>query len=348
MYTANKRKLQESFRGFTKTIFKSVCFTALAVTVLSTAAQAEEYPKMTLKFGHPYNVAHPLSQGAQRFADLVKERSGGKINVQIFPDGTIGSSRDLVEAMRINVVDIALVPTTNVSSFFPKLDIFYLPFIFRDRHHAYAVSDGKVGKEMFEEMRKKIGIRTLAMYESGFRTITTRDKKIVSPNDMKGVKFRVINNPLNVATFAALGANPTPMALSEVFTGLQQGTVDGQDNPVGNVKAFGFDKVQKYITLSNHQWAGIMFLVNDRKYRNFPKSVQDLLQSTAIETQNWEREEINKVEEKLLSEMEADGMTVTRLTPEQSAAFKEKMSAVWKKYGGKIGDDLVKSVVDTK
>lgn len=348
MHTADKRKFHGSFWGFTNRLFKSVCLTALAAAFLSNGAQAEEYPKMTLKFGHPYNETHPLSLGAQRFADLVKERSGGNINVQVFPDGTIGSSTDLVEAMRINVVDIALVPTTNVASFFPKLDIFYLPFIFRDRHHAYAVSDGEIGKTMYEEMREKVGIRTLAMYESGFRTITTRDKQIVSPDDMKGIKFRVVNNPLNVATFSALGANPTPMALSEVFTGLQQGTVDGQDNPIGNVKAFGFDKVQKYITLSNHQWAGIMFLINDKKYSEFSKSVQDLLQSAATETQNWERDEMNKVEGTLLSEMEADGMIVTRLTPEQSAAFKEKMSTVWEKFGGKLGDDFVKSVVDTK
>lgn len=161
---------------------------------------------------------------------------------------------------------------------------------------------------------------------------------------MEGVKFRVINNPLNVATFAALGANPTPMALSEVFTGLQQGTVDGQDNPVGNVRAFGFDKVQNFITLSNHQWAGIMFLVNDNKYGDFPAEVQELLASVAKETQDWEREEINRVEAQYLSEMEADGMTVTRLTPEQAQAFQAKMVEVWEEYSERLGADLIEAV----
>ena len=252
MYTANERSLAQRLRRSVRTV---ACALTVGLTVLALpgATEAADYPELSLKFGHPYNEAHPLALGAQKFADLVKERSGGNIDITVFPNGTIGSSRDLVEAMRINVVDLALVPTTNVASFYPKLDIFYLPFIFRDREHAYAVSDGDVGQGLYEDMRQKIGIRTLGMFESGFRTITTRDKKIETPDDMKGVKFRVINNPLNVATFAALGANPTPMALSEVFTGLQQGTVDGQDNPVGNVKAFGFDKVQKNITLSNHQ-----------------------------------------------------------------------------------------------
>lgn len=346
MYTTSRKRMFSVLRN---AAISAASVLAIGLTTLSVStANAANYPEMNLKFGHPYNETHPLALGAQKFADLVNERSGGNVTVTVFPNNTIGSSKELVEAMRINVVDIALVPTTNVASFYPKLDVFYLPFVFRDRQHAYAVSDGEVGHGMFEAMRQKIGIRTLAMYESGFRTITTRDKKIETPDDMRGVKFRVINNPLNVATFAALGANPTPMALSEVFTGLQQGTVDGQDNPVGNVKAFGFDKVQGNITLSNHQWAGIMFLVNDKKYGGFSADVQELLASVAKETQDWEREEINRVEAQYLSEMEADGMVVTRLSPEQAQAFQAKMSKVWEEYSERLGADLIDAVSNTK
>ena len=312
-------------------------------------ASAQDMPELSLKFGHPYNEAHPLSRGAQKFADIVKEKSGGKITVTVYPNSTIGSSRDLVESLQIGgVVDFALVPTTNVASFYAPLDIFYLPFLFRDREHAYAVADGPVGKKLYEDMLKKTGIRTLAMYESGFRTITTRNTKVEKPDDMKGVKFRVVNNPLNVATFKALGANPTPMALSEVFTGLQQGTIDGQDNPVGNVKAFGFDKVQKFITLSNHQWAGIMFLADDKMWQKQPEAVQKLFQDAALETQAWERETLNEEEAKYLSDIEAGGMTVTRLTPEQSKAFQDAMEKVWDEYRGKLGSELITSVVETK
>lgn len=332
---------------FAKGAGVSAC-AALAIAGFSAVSQAEDYPEMSLKFGHQYNETHPLALGAVRFADIVKEKSGGKITVQVFPNSTIGNAKKLLEAMQINVVDLALAPTTNVANFYEPLNIYYLPFLFRDRFHAYAVSDGMVGKELNEGLLKKTGFRTIGMYESGFRTITTRDKKISMPDDMKGVKFRVVGNPLNVATFKALGANVTTMALSEVFTALQQGTVDGQDNPIGNVKAFGFDKVQKNITLSNHQWAGIMFLANDRKFSKYPKNVQDLLLSAAKETEKWERDEINKVEAKYLAEMEAGGMTVTRLTPAQSKAFQDKMSAVWEEYTPKIGADLVKAAVDTK
>lgn len=312
------------------------------------AAQAQDYPELDLKFGHPYAETHPLALGAQRFADAIAEKTDNKITINVFPNSTIGSSRDLVESLQIGVVDFALVPTTNVASFYPPLDIYYLPFIFRDKEHAYAVSDGEVGKKLYDGLLAETGIRTLAMYESGFRTITTAETKVEKPADMEGVKFRVVNNPLNVATFKALGANPTPMALSEVFIGLQQGTVDGQDNPVGNVKAFGFDSVQEYITLSNHQWAGIMFLADDKMWQELPEEIQTLFSDTALETQDWERKKLNEVEAEYLSEMEEAGMTVTRLSPEQAKAFQTAMEPVWTEYRDKIGAELIQSVVDTK
>ncbi|WP_051630323.1 TRAP transporter substrate-binding protein [Afifella pfennigii] len=321
---------------------------ALIASASLGGALAQDMPEMELKFGHPYNEDHPLAKGAQRFADTVAERSGGKLTVTVYPNSTIGSSRDLVEAMQIGVVDFALVPTTNVASFYAPLDIFYLPFLFRDREHAYAVSDGPVGQKLYADMLDKIGIRTLAMFESGFRTITTRDKKIEKPDDMKGVKFRVVNNPLNLATFKALGANPTPMALSEVFTGLQQGTVDGQDNPIGNVKAFGFDKVQDYITLSNHQWAGIMFLADEKMWQEQPENVRALFQEAALEAQEWERKALNEQEGEYLKEMQANGMTVTRLSPEQSKAFQDAMAPVWEEYRAKLGEELIQSAVEAK
>ncbi|MGX1097581.1 tripartite ATP-independent transporter DctP family solute receptor [Amorphus sp. MBR-141] len=321
---------------------------ALIASAAVPPALAQDMPELDLKFGHPYNEDHPLAKGAQMFADIIAEKSGGKITIAVFPNSTIGSSRDLVEAMQIGAVHFALVPTTNVASFYEPLDIFYLPFLFRDKEHAYAVADGPVGQKLYADMLDKIGIRTLGMYESGFRTITTRDTKVEMPDDMKGIKFRVVNNPLNVDTFKALGANPTPMALSEVFTALQQGTVDGQDNPVGNVKAFGFDKVQKNITLSHHQWAGIMFLADDKMWAELPDNVKELFAETALETQEWERKALNEQEGQFLAEMEAGGMVVTRLTPEQSQAFQDAMEPVWNTYRDKLGNDLIESAVNAK
>lgn len=321
---------------------------SLVLSAAAWPALAEDWPDLQLKFGHPYNDSHPLARGAQMFSEIVAERSDGKIRVDVYPNSTIGSSRDLVESMQIGAVDFALVPTTNVASFYPPLDIFYLPFLFRDSEHAYAVADGPIGQGLYDAMREKIGIQTLAMYESGFRTITTRRTKIEEPSDMAGIKFRVVNNPLNVDTFKALAAIPTPVALSEVFTALQQGTVDGQDNPIGNVKAFGYDKVQSFITLSRHQWAGIMFLANDKMLQAQPEHVQALLREAAKETETWERQALNDEEAQDLADMEAGGMTVTRLTPEQMEAFQEAMHPVWDAYRDKLGADLIENIVNTQ
>lgn len=311
-------------------------------------AQPAPFPDLQLKFGHPYNERHPLAQGARKFAEIVGKKTGDHIKIAVYPNSTIGSPRALMESMQIGVVDLALVPTTNAASFYHPLDLFYLPFLFRNSEHAYHVSDGPVGQELEAGLLKKAGLRTLAMYESGFRTITTRNTPVHQPDDMKGIKFRVVNSPLNIATFKALGANATPLPISEVFTALQQGTVDGQDNPIGNVVEFGYDKVQNYITLSDHQWAGIMFLISDKTWSKLPPSAQKVFQDAATETQNWEREEVNRKDAEYLSQMKAHGMNVIALTPAEKDAFQQKMQGVWEQYRNEIGDQLIKAAVATK
>lgn len=305
------------------------------------AAQAQAHPEMTFKFGHPYADSHPLSLGAQMFADELSARSDGALTVQVFGNSTLGSPPDLIDGLGIGVVDFILVPTTNVALQYKPLDLYYLPFLFRDSAHAAAVADGPVGEEINTGLMEATGLRTLAMFESGFRTITTADTKIETPDDLNGVKMRVVNSPINIATFKALGANPTPMPLSEVFTGLQQGAIDGQDNPIGNVKAFGFNTVQDYITLSQHQWAGIMLLVDDAKWQALPEETRALISEVALEAQDWERQTMADTEASDLQEMVDGGMTVTRLTPEQSAAFREQMAPVWDEFRDSIGAELI-------
>lgn len=299
---------------------------------------------LELKFGHPYNIKHPLAQGAEKFAELVGERTSGHVKVNVYPNSTIGSSQQLVNGMQMGAVDVALVPTTDVATFFSPLDVFYLPFIFSGSAQAYRVSDGPIGERLYEEMNKQIGIRTLAMYESGFRTITTRRTAVRVPDDLKGLKIRVPNSPMNIATFKALGTNPTPLALSEVFTALQQGTVDGQDNPIGNVYAFGFYKVQDYETLSNHQWAGIMFLMSDGSWQRLPQDVQDIVRAAAIESRDWERKTLAAKDEEYLEIMQKEGLQVIRLTDEEHQQFQERTKSVWDEFGADLSQELVDSV----
>ncbi|HHX51094.1 MAG TPA: TRAP transporter substrate-binding protein, partial [Clostridia bacterium] len=143
----------------------------------------EPVEKITIKLGHPYDEKQPLHQGTVKFAEMVAERTDGNVEIKIFPNSTLGSSRDLAEGLQIGTIDMGLVPTTNVAPFYKPLDIFYFPFIFRDKEHAYKVADGPVGQQLYEGLLKEKGIRTLAMFESGFRTITNSKKPIRTPAD---------------------------------------------------------------------------------------------------------------------------------------------------------------------
>jgi len=313
-----------------------------------TNGQEPAQQKFSLKLGHPYDEKQPLHQGAVLLADLVRERTNGNVDIKIFPNNTLGSSRDLAEGLQLGTIDMALVPTTNMAPFYKPLDIFYFPFIFRDKEHAYAVADGPVGQQLYEGLLKETGIRTLAMFESGFRTITNSKKPIRTPEDMAGLKLRVTDSPINVSTFRALDVQVSPMALSEVFTALQQGTVDGQDNPVGNVYAYRYYEVQKYITLTGHQWAGIMVLINDNLWNRLPAEYQTIIAEAAKEAEAWQRKEINAKESEFLEEMKQAGMEVIELTPEEKAKFQEKMLAVWQEYEDSVGKDIVEAVLNTK
>lgn len=312
------------------------------------ASEKKEGQKFTLKLGHHADEKQPFHLGAVKFAELVAQKTNGNVEIKVFPNNTLGSSRDLIEGIQLGTVDMSLSPTTNVATFFQKLDIFYFPFIFRDRQHAYKFSDGPVAQKLYEEMRQKTGIRCLGMFESGFRQVTNSKKPIRTPEDFSGIKMRATDSPINVDTFKAVGANVTPMAYSEVFTALQQGTVDGQDNPIGNVYASKFYEVQKYLTLTRHQWAGIMLLISDKVWSKLPPEYQKAMEEAAAEAVAWEREEANKKEGEFLEAMKKAGLQVIELTPEERAKFQEKMKVVWDKYQDKVGKDLVEAVVNTK
>ncbi|MGI6225947.1 MAG: TRAP transporter substrate-binding protein [Peptococcales bacterium] len=313
-------------------------------------ASPEQKPveKISIKLGHPYDEKQPLHQGTVKFAEIVAEKTNGNVEVNIFPNSTLGSSRDLAEGLELGTIDMGLVPSTNVAAFYKPLDIFYFPFIFRDKEHAYKVADGPIGQQLYEGLLNAKGIRTLAMFESGFRTITNSKKPIRTPEDFSGIKMRIVDSPINMATFKALGANGSPMAISEVFTALQQGTVDGQDNPIGNVYAYRYYEVQKHITLTEHQWAGIMLMINEKLWNKIPEEYQKIIAEAAKEAEAWQRKEINDKEGEFLEVMKQAGMEVTILTPEEKAKFQEKMQAVWTEFEDSVGKDIVEAVVNTK
>jgi len=298
-----------------------------------------------LKLGHHAAESQPFHMGAVKFAELVAEKTDGAVEITIYPNNTLGSSRDLIEGMQIGTVDMTLSPTTNMAVFYEPLDVFYLPFIFKNREHVYKVADGPIGQEIYDGLQKKMGFVTLGMFESGFRTITNSIREIRTPSDMKGMKMRVPESPLNVDTFQALGTIATPISFGELFTALQQKTVDGQDNPIGNVYASSFYEVNPYLTLSEHQYAGIMLMISGIAWNKLTPEYQAIFKEAAKEAVDWQRVVAVEKEKEYLQIMKDKGLKVTELTPDEKTLFQAAMKPVWDKYQGRIGKELVEKVV---
>ena len=202
-----------------RTLFSTVCALAL------TASLAMAAP-VTLKLGHIAEPENVYGQGADHFAKLVKERSNGEIDIQVFPSSQLGNQRDLVEGLDLGTVDMTLTGTAVMGNFVPEVAVFDLPFIFRDVDHAYKALD-TVGMELAKKGEDR-GMITLAIWENGVRHMTNNKRPIKEPEDMKGLKVRVMEQPVYIDMMNSLGASPTPMAMSELYTSLQKGVIDGQ------------------------------------------------------------------------------------------------------------------------
>ena len=205
---------------------------AVTASLLLSASLAFAAP-ITFKLGHIAEPENPYGQGADHFAKLVKERSKGEIIIQVYPSSQLGNQRDLVEGLTLGTVDMTLTGTAVLGNFVPEVSIFDLPFLFRDVQHAYKALD-TVGMKLCQKGEPR-GMITLAIWENGVRHMTNNARPIVTPDDMKGLKFRVMEQPVYIEMMKALGASPTPMAMSELYTALQKGVIDGQENPLAHI-----------------------------------------------------------------------------------------------------------------
>jgi tripartite ATP-independent transporter DctP family solute receptor len=326
---------------------KLVISSLLAVSALSLTFPAAAQEAIKLKLGHVAPTDEPYHQAAEKFAELVKKNTGGAVEIQIFPNSLLGGQRELLEGLQLGSVDITLTTAAVLSSFLPKTQVIELPFMFRDAEHVYKVVDGPLAKEIYDGDEKK-KMKVIDTWENGFRNITNNVRPIEKPEDMKGVKIRVMENKMYIEMFKALGANPTPMARGELFTGLQTKVVDGQENPLGQIYTSRFYEVQKYATLSGHTYSPEAVVFSLASWKKIPAKYQEEILKASAEAKKFNRELSAKMDKEYVGKLEEKGMTVTRLTPQQIAAFQEKMTPVWDMFADKIGKDLIQKIKDTK
>ncbi len=325
------------------TLLSILVGSALSLALAATA-QADT---ISLKLGHVAPEAQPYAKAAVKFAELVKEYTGGNVEVQIFPNSLLGDQRDLLEGLQLGSVDIALTSSAVLSGFMPRVQVFDLPFMFRDAQHVYKVVDGPLAKEIYagDEAKK---LKVIATWENGFRDISNNKHPIEKPDDMKGIKIRVMENKLYIEMFKALGAEPTPMARGELFTALQTGIVDAQDNPIGQTYTSRFYEVQKFITLSGHTYSPEPMVFSLAKWNKIPADYQAAILKASAEAGKYNRELDATLQQDYIKKSEEKGMAVTILSPDQKKMFQDKMKPVWDMFEEKIGKDLIQKIQDTK
>lgn len=313
-----------------------VAIAALTMTLVASPAAAAP---VTIKIGHDLSEDTPQHAGSLKWKELVEQRTGGKYVVEIFPSNQLGDDRETAEMLQFGSVQAALIPTAKLSLFSPALQLPDLPFFFPTREICYKFLDSEVGMEILGQLAKK-GMIGVSFWESGFKQFTA-NKELKSPDDFKGVKFRTMESKILIEQFKALGANPVPISFGETYNALQQGTVDGQENPLVSITRMRFYEVQKNCLISNHGYLAYGFLFSKRWLEKQPKDIQKILIDTAREVATFQREETVRREKAFIETIEKAGCKVTYLTPEQAKVFAEATRPVHKAFENSIGKELM-------
>lgn len=318
------------------------------VSVVAFAAGGADAPAkpVTLKLGHVANTNEPYHIAAEKFAELVKAGTNGEVTIAVFPNSQLGSSRDLIEGLQMGSVDITLTTAAVLSNFIPKSQVIELPFMFKSREHVYKVVDGPLAEKIYEGAESK-KLKVISTWENGFRNITNNVRPITAPADMKGIKIRVMENQMYIDMFKALDANPTPMARGELFTALQQKTVDAQENPMGQIYSSRFYEVQKFLSLTGHTYSPECVVFSLGTWNKLSKKNQDVILKAAVEARDFNRKLSAEKDAEFIKLVKEKGMTVTELSPAQIAQFQKLMTPVWEKYYPIIGKELIEQIANS-
>ncbi|KUK58320.1 MAG: TRAP dicarboxylate transporter, DctP subunit [Synergistales bacterium 53_16] len=325
-----------------KRFVRILAVAAGVIFILSGTLFAAE---VTLKLGHIADPQNPYAQGAQKFADLVAEKSGGSMEIQVYPSSQLGNQRDLVEGLTLGTVDITMTSTAVLGNFHPQVAVFDLPFIFRDRDHTFKALD-TVGMDIAKGLEPK-GLKVLAYFENGVRNMSNNIRPIRKPEDMKGLKIRVMEQPIYISMMKALGANPTPMAFGELFTALQKGVVDGQENPAAHIYTKRFFEVQKYISLTEHTYSAEPLVVSMIIWNKLTPEQQSILQEAAKDACAWQRQLAIDLENSYWDKIRESGKSEI-ITDVDKEAFRKATASVWTEFEDRVGKENIEAIVNIK
>ncbi|MEB3101810.1 TRAP transporter substrate-binding protein [Ferviditalea candida] len=317
-----------------------------SASTASSASSASSAPKSdsaqyVFKLGHLQTTDHPYQKGAEKFKQIVEEKSGGRIQIDIFPSSQLGNARDEIEGLQLGTIQFHVGSVAPVANFAPKLNVLSLPYLFRDKNHALKVLDGDIGKELSADLESK-GIVNLAYWENGWRHMTNNVRPIKSAADVKGLKIRVLESPVYVSFVKALGATPTPIPFGELYSAMEQKVVDGQENPLAQITQNKFNEVQKYMTLTAHTYDAAVFLVSKSALDKLPADLQKIVKDAAVEAGNYERQLNAQLDEGFMKKLKSAGMVIEEKPDLDS--FRKAVEPVYKEFEGKLGKDLIDKI----
>ncbi len=318
-----------------KTLAAALCVTALGQAHAQTR---------TLKFVNQNAKGHPIVLGMDKFAEIVEARSGGKLKVQVFPGGVLGSDQANVSALQGGTLEMASMNSGIFASLVKDFAIYDFPFLFANPAEADAVVDGTFGRNLHAKLEEK-GLVGLGYYELGFRHISNSRRPITRVEDIAGLKLRVIPNPINVDWVSALGANPTPLPFPELYAALEQKAVDGQENPVATINGAKLYEVQKHLALTSHQYNPQSIVISKKVWDGLSADEKKVVQDAVVESIKFQRQQSRALASSLLDTLKKNGMQVTELPAAEVAKLREKMKPVIAKHSTTVGEATVSAMM---
>lgn len=316
-----------------------------AVALAGAFASAPAAAQTTIKIGYATTPASHYGVGSTAFCEDLEKRTAGRYKCQQFPNSALGGEREMIEAVQLGTLDVVNTSTGPVGNFVPEVNIVDIPFLFRDYDHARRTLDGQIGQELLARFPSK-GLVAIAWTENGFRHMTNSKRPINKPDDVKGLKIRSMQNKVHIQAFQSIGIQPTPMAFPELFTALQQGTVDGQENPIPVILSAKFAQVQKHLSLTGHVYSPALIIVSPALWNKLSEADKAAFREAGKAGSAAQRKKVNDDERDGIAQLKAAGMDV--VTNVDGQAFRKAMTPVWSEFAKQYGADNIKRIQDVK
>ncbi len=325
---------------FDKFKIASVVIAAAGLLIGSGAGNAQVNAH-TLRFAYVNVKGHPQDLGAQKFAELVGQKSGGKITVKTFPGGTLGGDVQTLSSLQGGTIDLTVMNSGILVSLNKEYAILDFPFLFNDAKEADAVVDGPIGKRLADKLPEK-GLVGLGYWELGFRQFNNSKRPINKVEDFQGLKIRVIQSPIYIDIFNTLGGNALPMPFPEVYTALEQKTIDAQENPLKNIESTKMYEVAKYVSLTRHVYNPQSLIISKKSWDKLSKDEQKIIQDAANEVRDFQRKASRDAEAETTAALTKAGAVINPVAPAEIARMRDKVKPVIDKYTKEVGEQLVK------